>query len=168
MTLKWHSLRNLIALLIVGGHLCSFVLLILAAITGAFSTKWTITTSAIIGPLFALYLAIVLKSLATEASSKQSNPNAGSVFAIITLAFILLFSLAIPILIVLKATNRISNYDEFKLYVSMIETACAASVGLIIDTFFGKRGTDNQSSDVRTVPNSGKGHPSQKKKRIEP
>ena len=134
-------LRNVVALLIVGGHLSSFTLLILTTIVGAFSVKWTTTSSGILGPLFAVYVGMVLKSLSDETNSQ--NSYVGGTFSLIALAFISLFSLSIPILIVLKALNRISNFDEFKVYLSIIETACAASVGSIVDTLFGNRTGDN-------------------------
>ena len=143
-----HNLKSILTWLFLGGHLGTFIALILLTQGGGFDSQEFKTIAGLVLPTFAVYTTTIIKSVITERHKKVgSRRQTSGQFASITLILSIVFTIAIPILIFLKATNFISNFEQFILFLTATETTFAAYLGLIIDALYKATPPDSKPSN---------------------
>jgi ABC-type maltose transport system permease subunit len=134
--MKLKTLKNVVGFFLVFGHLSALLLIML--LSEGFRPKEIPVVIAIVAPLSALNVAAVVRSAIADYKYRSlvDGQKIDGLFLWIALVFSVVSSMAVPILVFLRATQFISPFESCRLFLTIVETACGATVGLIIDELF--------------------------------
>jgi hypothetical protein len=128
------NFRYLIATIILFGHLGSSLLLISFWLAGGYTFDEMINVFAVIVPMFAVYLSLIINFAFKEASSENGiSPLA----KLLSLIFPIGFSLMMILAITLKAFNAgLQSIDHLIKFLGVIETVMGTYVATVIKSLF--------------------------------
>ena len=127
------TLRMIVGFSIIVSHLLSFGLILLGA---NLTDPERIELSLLISPVFAVYVAAIVRRFTAMNSSFDGSPTHPAL-RILSLGTSTIFSIVIPVVIYLFIVGRIGNFPTLKSTIGIIETALGIYTGAIIDRLFG-------------------------------
>jgi hypothetical protein len=110
------------------------------------------TLLGIVLPMFSGYTAsIVAFFISDRTSALDNSEKVTTTYAVLTAVFPLLFVLLISFAILVQSLNRVfSNFSEFRGFLTLIESAFATYLGMLIYSLFKElRGTPKKTSAAR-------------------
>ncbi len=143
------TLRIATAGLFVVSHFLTLVLVGALYLKRGFTFEETTTTIAIIAPLFAGYTTLIVKHIIANRNRKSdpsTSPIQSGLFVFVSLFIPVVFICVIVSMVLVRAYNAgISDFEQFKILLGIVEGAFAVYVGLIINALFTTPG--NQGAD---------------------
>lgn len=132
------SLRTIVGSLIIGSHLFSLYLVGFTASTVATSAE-RIELALIISPLFAMYAAVVVRSLAAGMRDKWDAAKVHPTFAATAIGLSITLAVVPPVVILQYVAGNVANVSDLKAWLSAAEICLGLYSGIIIETVFGER-----------------------------
>ena len=129
------NFRYLIATVILIGHLGSSALLLSFWLAGGYTFDEMINVFAVIAPMFAVYLSLIINFAFKETPKEEApiNPLAKLFSSVFPIAFSLMMMLAIT----LKAYNvGLQSIDHLIKFLGIIETVMGTYVATVIKNLF--------------------------------
>lgn len=127
------TLRQIIAGLLIFGHLITFCLLVLLWQMGGFLFDEMITVFAIMTPLFAAYTGIAIGYIFRTANSRKRGKKWNTLAVAVALIFPVVFLVCTNGILFAKAFNSMSDFDNVVRSFGVIETGFAGYVGQIVN-----------------------------------
>jgi hypothetical protein len=138
-------LRNILGITVIVGHVFVLGLLVWAFLKERFLPPEFTTTIALIIPMFAGYTTAIVRFIVQNAERAAGPPvRMSGVYVFISFFFPVLLIVCCSGLIMLKGNVKaLTDFENFKTSLGIIETVFASYVGLVITPLF------------RDVPNNG-------------
>jgi hypothetical protein len=133
------QLRGIVAAIFLVSQIGTLCLAFLFYIWGGFKFPELTTTLAIVGPLIGVQAAAIVKYIVAHrdvASMPLSDPKQTLAFSLLSVSIPIVFVLAINGMVVLRGYNRIRDFDDFKILLSVLDGTFGAYVGLIVLALF--------------------------------
>lgn len=145
-----NALRRLIGIVLIVLHFGILGLLFTLYIMSGFRFDEFTTSVAIIMPMFSGYtVAIVIHFSRNRYVSNDTSERVTAIFSLLSLAFPLVFAIAISVSILLFAYGRsFSNFEQFKGMLTLLEAAFAAYIANFIYTLFEKQNLESEEQNV--------------------
>ena len=126
------TLRMIVGFLIIGSHLSTFGLVLLA---GGLTSQERVELSLLVSPIFAVYVAAIVRKFTTLTVYDRTPTHPA--LAILGVGTAVIFSIAIPLVIFLFLNQSIAEFSALKSTLGIIETALGLYTGALIDRLFG-------------------------------
>ena len=130
------GLRMAVALPIVASHLFSFYL-ILGRIDATIAER--VEVSLIIGPIFGVYIAAIVRKVASLMTSPWDRSPTHPLFAVMSVGAALTFAFAVPWILLQFLNHEIQTVSGLKTTLGIAETALGVYTGSFIDSLFGSQ-----------------------------
>jgi hypothetical protein len=151
------TLRVCTAVLFVVSHFITLILVGALYLQRGFTFDETLTTIAIITPLFAGYTTLIVKFIVANRSKlpdPATDPLQSGLFVFLSLFIPILFILVIVAIVLARGFNAgITTFEQFKILLGVVEGAFAVYVGLILNALFESAGV---AKAVDSPPADGK------------
>ena len=134
MAMKLDSLRMIVGFSIIVSHLVSFGLILIAADNLTISERTEL--SLLISPVFAVYVTAIVRRF-TNIDPIFDTTDSHIALRILSIGTSTIFSITIPLVIVLFVVGKITNFASLKTTIGIVETALGIYTGAIIDRLFG-------------------------------
>jgi hypothetical protein len=126
------SLRMVVGFLIIASHLSTFGLVLLG---GALTAQERVELSLIISPVFAVYVAAIVRKFTNLTIYDKTATHPA--LAILGIGIAIVFSLIIPVIIILFLNQTIPEFSSLKSTLGIVETALGVYTGALVDRLFG-------------------------------
>jgi hypothetical protein len=126
-------LRMIVGFSIITSHLLTFFIILF--FTNLFSPEKQ-EISLLVSPVFAVYLAAIVRRFTREENSWDSTLVHPSLM-ILALGAGILFSISLPTLVLMFGTQKVALFADLKLYMGLIESVLGLYTGAIVDRLFG-------------------------------
>jgi len=142
------TLRMIVGFLIIVSHLTTFGLVLTG---GAFTAQERVELSLMISPIFAVYVTAIVRKF-TSLTTYDRTPTHPAL-TILGIGIALIFSLVIPITILLFLNGRTPEFASLKSMLGIIETALGIYTGALIDRLFGSHSRGRVRTRTAAVRN---------------
>jgi predicted benzoate:H+ symporter BenE len=139
------TLRMIVGFLIIVSHLTTFGLVLLA---GGLTAQERVELSLLISPIFAVYVAAIVRKF-TSLTVYDTTPTHPAL-AILGVGTAVIFSVAIPVTILLFVNQTIPEFAVLKSTIGIIETALGLYTGALIDRLFGTPASNRARATARS------------------
>lgn len=93
--------------------------------------------SLIIGPIFAVYVAAIVRKISSLATKSWDATPVHPMFALLAFVIAIVFAIAVPVMLSKFESGEIGTVQDLKTMLGLLETALGLYTGSIIDTLFG-------------------------------
>jgi hypothetical protein len=138
------TLRMIVGFSIIASHLLSFAIILFG--TSTLTLNERVELSLIISPVFAVYVAAIVRQFLRTNSDYDTSPTHPSL-RILSIGTSTLFGLAIPSLIVAFSQGKLESFAALKSILGIVETALGLYTGAVIDRLFS---TTQATGDSKT------------------
>lgn len=135
------KLKYSLGLFLIASHFCLLIACIVFYFLNGFSIEEFTTVVAIIAPVFAGYTTSIITFIIKDAHVlKDKTKRVTGVYASLSFVIPLLLVLIFGVSIALKAFNlAFENFEDFKRFLTLIESLFAAYVGMFVYSLFEKQ-----------------------------
>ena len=135
MRLSIDTLRFTVATPIIASHLFSFYLILNASDVATLQER--VEVSLIIGPIFAVYIAAIVRKISSLMTAKWDTTPVHPLFAGLATLIAIIFAISIPSILLKFIHHNISTTQDLKTTLGIVETALGLYTGSLIDSLFG-------------------------------
>lgn len=132
--MKLDTLRMIVGFSIIASHIVSFGMVLI--LTNNLTTAERMELSLIISPVFAVYVTAIVRKF-TQSDASYDVTETHIALRTLSIGTSTLFSIAIPLIILLFSTGKIDNFASLKTTLGITETALGIYTGAVIDKLFG-------------------------------
>jgi hypothetical protein len=130
------TVRMIVGFTIILSHIASFGLVLFGGPQG-FSTQERAELSLLIGPVFAVYIPVIVRQFLRPGSTYDRTPTHPALY-ILSIGTASLFSIALPATIISFQNSRIESFTDLKMILGILETALGLYTGAVIERVFGR------------------------------
>jgi hypothetical protein len=136
---------------IIASHLLSFAIILLG--TTNFTTNERVELSLLISPVFAVYVAAIVRQFLREEATYDRSPTHPAL-RILSIGTSTIFGAIIPALILSFTVGKIESFAGLKATVGIVETALGLYTGAVIDRLFSaqKKVSESEAAIAGVAP----------------
>ncbi|MBB1091741.1 hypothetical protein [Rhodopseudomonas pseudopalustris] len=134
------ALRFAVATPIIAAHLLSFYLILSSSNVATLQER--VDVSLIIGPIFAVYVAAIVRKISSLMTQNWDATPVHPLFAVLAIVVATIFAVSVPATLLSFIHQGIATTQDLKTTLGILETALGLYTGSLIESLFGSHPKD--------------------------